>query len=149
MTLFPVSWPRLYRRWPKMVVHKKMRPHLCKLMVLSDVITFAALVEHFDIDSINVLIFCTGCLMTNLHLIRHRISYKDEYIAYLSVSICYKQSWSELTISMWSTIEFEIEWIKGVRMYHNFTLYHCFGIYKRSLVFEKYTPGPKVVVRKK
>ena len=39
-------------------------------------------VDHFDIDSINALIFCTGYLMTKLHLIRYRISYDVDYIVF-------------------------------------------------------------------
>ena len=37
-------------------------------------------VDQFDIYSIHALVFCTGCLMTKLHLIRHRISYDVKYI---------------------------------------------------------------------
>ncbi len=48
-------------------------------------------VDHFDIDSINALIFCTGCLMAKLHLIHHWISYDVEYIAFSSSNNRYKK----------------------------------------------------------
>ncbi len=34
-----------------------------------------SMVDHFNIDSINTFIFCTGGLTTKLHLIQHQISY--------------------------------------------------------------------------
>ena len=42
-------------------------------------------VDHFDIDSISTLLFCTdGCLMTKMHHIRHWISYNVKCIAFSS-----------------------------------------------------------------
>ena len=35
-------------------------------------------VDHFEIDSINVLIFCTGCLMTKMQCIRHHMIFDVE-----------------------------------------------------------------------
>ncbi len=35
-------------------------------------------VDHFEIDSINALIFCTGCLMTKMRCIRHRMIFDIE-----------------------------------------------------------------------
>ncbi len=87
MTLFPInSWPRLYRRWPKMVVRENMRPDLCKLMVRSDVITFGGpnfihwklcnreLLDYHLLQSFAIYWFCSlNCLSIfhftlNLHL---------------------------------------------------------------------------------
>ncbi len=38
----------------------------------------------------NALISCISCLMTKLYLIQHRMSYNVKYIAFSSLSICYK-----------------------------------------------------------
>ena len=50
-----------------------------------------SMADYFDIDSINTLIFCTGSLMTKLHLNQHQISYDVKYIAFLSLNNRYKK----------------------------------------------------------
>ena len=62
-------------------------------------------VDHFDTNSLNSLVFCNGCLMTKLHLIRDRIIF-----VFLSVSIRYNKSDLIDSISTWSTVGFEIKW---------------------------------------
>ncbi len=67
--------------------------------------------DYFDIDSTNALIFCTGCLKMKLHLIRHTMLNISHFLQ--QPSIINKSEFIE-TISMWSTVQFEIKWIKGM-----------------------------------
>ncbi len=77
------------------------------------------------------LIFCTGCLMTKLHVrpTQHHIRCHFHPI-FVSKTSFTNECTLIYTISTWSTVEFEIKWTKGVWMHLNYSvhsvIYHAF-----------------------